>query len=218
MSPLRIKTVVVGPLETNCYLVADEATGECAIIDPGEDARRISDAIERHEFRPALILLTHAHFDHTGAVAECRERYGARIGVSAAEAPALEDGLLSGAQLFGFPFRPSKADFTIAEGDDLPLGESTLRAIETPGHSAGGLTFLGDDFALVGDVLFRDGIGRYDLPGSDVHRLTASLARLLELPDATRVYPGHGPVTTIGREKDMNPHLSFLGLGGHRPV
>jgi len=209
-----LHTITVGPLETNCYLFGDEATRECAIIDPGGDEDKIAGALKKHDLRPTMILLTHAHFDHTGAVAALKRRYGLRVGGSQAEARCLADALLSGATWFGIPFKTTSADFLIADGDDLRVGNVVLKVLATPGHSAGGLSFIGDGLAFVGDVLFCDGIGRYDLPGSDFETLRRSLKRLLALDDAMRVYPGHGPATTIGRERRSNPSLAELGLGG----
>jgi len=210
-----VHTVVVGPLETNCYLVGDPTTGECAVIDPGGDEDQIALALGRYNLRPTLILLTHAHFDHTGAVAALKRRFGLRVGVAQAEARCLEDARYSGAAFFGFPFEPSASDFFIADGDELRVGKLTLNALATPGHSAGGMSFLGEGLVFVGDVLFRNGIGRYDLPGADLDALKRSLKQLLALDDATRVYPGHGPATTIGCERRSNPCLAELGLGGH---
>jgi len=203
-------SLAVGPLETNCYLFGDKATRECAIIDPGGDEDVIAATVKKQKLRPTMILLTHAHFDHTGAVAALKTRYGARVGLSEAEARALEDARYSGATWFGAPFEPAKADFFIADGDELRIGETTLKALPTPGHSAGGLSFVGEGLVFVGDVLFRDGIGRYDLPGADFDTLRKSLARLLSLDDATRVYPGHGPATTIGRERRSNAYLAEM--------
>ena len=236
-----LHTLAVGPLETNCYLYADEATRECAIIDPGDDEDRIVAALTKHDLRPTMILLTHAHFDHIGAVAALKRRYSPglstqdsalstqdsgllftqhsglrtcflRVGLSQAESPALEDARYSGATWFCVSVETAKADFFIGDGDVLRLGETTLTALSTPGHSAGGLSFVGDGVVFVGDVLFRDGIGRYDLPGADFEALKRSLARLLELADETKVYPGHGPETTIGRERRSNPYLVELGV------
>ncbi len=203
-----LHTLAVGPLETNCYLYGDDKTGECAIIDPGGDGERIAAAIGRHSLQPTLILLTHAHFDHTGAVAALNKRYGARVGLGEPEAPALSNALQSGATWFGCPFEPAAPDFFIADGQRISIGAAELTALATPGHSAGGLSFLGDGLVFVGDVLFRDGIGRYDLPGADFETLRRSLRRLLSLPDDTRVLPGHGPATTIGRERKTNPYLA----------
>ena len=209
-----LHALVVGPIETNCYLFGDEPLRECVIIDPGGDDDKIAAALSEHDLRPTMILLTHAHFDHTGAVAALRRRYGLRVGVSQAEARCLEDARYSGAAWFGFPFEETSPDFFISEGDELQIGGVRLKALSTPGHSAGGFSFLGDGLVFVGDVLFRDGIGRYDLPGSDLDALRASLERLLALDDDTRVYPGHGPATTIGRERRSNPCLADLGLTG----
>ncbi|MCX8038691.1 MAG: MBL fold metallo-hydrolase [Candidatus Sumerlaeia bacterium] len=203
-----LHTLAVGPLETNCYLYGDDATGECAIIDPGGEAERIAATLARQSLRPTLILLTHAHFDHTGAVAALKKRFDVPVGLGEAEAPALSNALQSGATWFGFPFEPAVPDFFIADSQRLAVGTAELTALATPGHSPGGLSFLGDGLVFVGDVLFRDGIGRYDLPGSDYEALRRSLRRLLSLPDTTRVLPGHGPATTIGRERKTNPYLA----------
>jgi len=212
-----LQTIVVGALETNCYLFADAATRECAIIDPGGDDVTIAERLAEHNLRPTMILLTHAHFDHAGAVAALKRRYEVRVGASQLEARCLEDARLSGAEWFGLPFETTAADFSLAEGDQLRVGAVELKVLATPGHSAGGLSFLGDGLVFSGDVLFRDGIGRYDLPDSDAQALRRSLERLLALDDATRVYPGHGPPTTIGRERRSNPHLALFGLNGLKP-
>jgi len=208
-----LETLVVGPLETNCYLFGDESSRECVVIDPGGDSEAISAAIERKGLRPLMIILTHAHFDHAGAVAALKRRYNLRVGLSPLEAPSLESARLSGAVWFGVPFEPTSADFLIREGDEIKIGSVGLKALLTPGHSPGGLSFLGDGLVFVGDVLFRDGVGRYDLPGSDKESLGRSLQRLLSLDDETRVLPGHGPATTIGRERRSNPNLALFGLG-----
>jgi glyoxylase-like metal-dependent hydrolase (beta-lactamase superfamily II) len=209
-----LEMLAVGPLATNCYLFGDQAAGECTIIDPGGDPARIIDALEASDLRPTTILLTHAHFDHTGGVAALRREYNLRVGVSEAEARGLEDAVSSGAEWFGFPFERAPADFFIADGDHLPVGGLNLEAMATPGHSAGGLSFLGDGLVFVGDVLFRDGVGRYDLPGANLAALRQSLERLLALDDATEVYPGHGPATTIGRERTSNSAIGSLAVGG----
>lgn len=209
-----LQTIVVGALETNCYLFGDEATHECAIIDPGGDDQVIAERLAKDGLRPTMILLTHAHFDHAGAVAALKRRYDVRVGTSQLEARSLEDAQLSGADWFGSPFETTKADFFLTDGEELRVSGAWLKVLATPGHSPGSLSFLGDGLVFSGDVLFRDGVGRYDLPGSDAQALRQSLERLFALDDTTRVYPGHGPTTTIGRERQSNPHLALFGLDG----
>lgn len=209
-----IETLVVGPIETNCHLFGDPETRECAIIDPGGDEDMIASALTRLDVRPTMILLTHAHFDHVLAVAALKRRYDLRVGASAGETACLGSARLTGAEMFGIPFETTSTDFTINDGDDIAVGSLNLKALSTPGHSVGGMCFLGEGLVFVGDVLFRDSIGRYDLPGADLRALHASLGRLLGLDDSTRVYSGHGPSTTIGRERKSNPVLAEMGLGG----
>lgn len=207
-----LENLVVAPLDVNCYLFGDKETGECAIIDPGGEAERIAAAIKRLDLKPVQILLTHAHFDHAGAVAELKRRFEIPAGVGAAETGLLENRVLNGSAVFGFPFEPTSADFTIQEDDEFRFGTAMLRAISTPGHSPAGISFVSDDLVFSGDVLFAGGIGRDDLPGADTDALRRSLERLLALPDETRVFPGHGPSTTIGRERLSNHFLTQLGV------
>jgi glyoxylase-like metal-dependent hydrolase (beta-lactamase superfamily II) len=208
----QIETLVVGPLETNCYLLASPDTHECAVIDPGGDEEAIENAIARRQWRPTMILLTHAHFDHAGAVAALKRRFDAPVGTSVAEAQCLGDPRRSGAEFFGFPYEPSEADFIVDDGDELWVGREAIEALSTPGHSAGGLSFRCGHDLFVGDALFCGGIGRYDLPGSNREALRRSLKRLLQFDDPTKIYPGHGPPTTIGRERLTNPELRAMGL------
>ncbi len=206
---MQVKTFTVGQLFTNCYLVTCPRTQHTAVIDPGDEAYRILSAARAAQLKITHILLTHAHFDHMGA---------ANALVEATSAPILlhpEDNLLfdvgGGAMLFGFPPPdvPNRVE-SLGEGQKILVGEVTLQVMHTPGHSPGSVCFYATEHQaiFVGDVLFADGIGRTDLPGGDYATLMRSIQRLMNLPDETAVYPGHGPATTIGRERSENLWLS----------
>jgi glyoxylase-like metal-dependent hydrolase (beta-lactamase superfamily II) len=213
-----VKTLPVGQLQTNCYLIADVQTGEAMVVDPGAQSERIYAALGR--LRPAGVVVqyvvnTHAHFDHVGANGPlmgklCAEQETPPKLVAHAEAlPGLAQG--GGAALFGFRMAPSpEPDWVVAEGDVLRLGAHELRVLHTPGHSPGSISLYcaAQRTAFVGDVLFSQGVGRSDLPGGSWAVLKESIrGRLYSLPDETIVYPGHGPATAIGREKKSNPYV-----------
>lgn len=221
-----VKTLIVGLVQTNCYVIADEETGQMAVIDPGGDVERIVSAVQevgaRVQGRPsvAYVINTHAHFDHVLENGRLLERLARlqRAGLLSAApelvahpqaVPLLAMG--GGAELFGLPAASSPApDRLVEDGDVLALGRCTFQVLHTPGHSPGSISLYSSDekCVFVGDVLFAQGVGRTDLPGGDWKTLLASIrSRLLVLPDDTTVYPGHGPVTTIGRERQSNPFL-----------
>jgi len=199
----------VGPLQTNCYIVGCEETKEGAIIDPGGDAKRILAEVERLGLKIKYVINTHGHFDHTLANKEVVEATGAPLAIHSADASMLTQG--GGAFFFGIIGKASPpADVTLGEGQVLALGQIELQVLHTPGHSPGSICLYSEDEGVLfdGDVLFNMGMGRYDLPGGSYRVLMDSIQRLLALPDETTVYPGHGPATTIGRERRGNPFLS----------
>jgi glyoxylase-like metal-dependent hydrolase (beta-lactamase superfamily II) len=210
-----VETLTVGALGTNCYVIAEQRTGIGAIIDPGAEPARILAAARR--FTIHYVIDTHAHFDHmtgNGAVLEgLREVQDtpAELVAHPQAAPLLAAG--GGAKLFGLPAVSSPSPARLVEhGDALALGGLLLDVLHTPGHSAGSISLYNAQEGVVfcGDVLFQQSVGRYDLPGGDWATLKASIVeQLLVLPDATVVYPGHGPATTIGSERKRNPFLAF---------
>jgi len=206
---LIIHTLVVGLIQTNCYLIGDEATREGVVIDPGGDSDSILAAIKAEGLTIRYILNTHAHFDHMAANEPLLAATGALLALHPADAELLATG--GGGRWFGLPFISSpNPDVELVDGQELKVGGLQLKVLHTPGHSPGHVAFyLSEERVLFsGDALFKNGIGRTDLPGGDYATLIASIRRkLLSLPDETVVYPGHGPPTTIGAERRHNPYL-----------
>lgn len=213
---LLVRTLTVGPLEENAYLVADTERGEAVLVDPGEEAERLLRAVDEVGVPLAAIWLTHAHFDHIGAVAGVRRRFDVPVYLHEADIPLFEAGPRQAAA-WGFSFDGDRApDQRFSEGQAVHVGQYQFAVWHTPGHSPGHVSLVGAGIALVGDCLFAGSVGRSDLPLSNPAELDATLVRLSALPEATRVFPGHGPDTTIGVERRTNPFLLALGVGGSR--
>lgn len=207
MSQLKCDFRVVGPVQTNCYFLHDENTGECVIVDPGEEAAKITDYIEKKNLKPVVILLTHGHFDHIGAVDEIRERYDIKVYAAAAEKETLEDPDINLSSQFGGGFRV-EADELLSDGQEIELLGEKVRCILTPGHTKGGMCyyFTGSGILFSGDTLFQQSVGRTDFPGGSMSEIVRSIReKLFVLPDYVRVYTGHGMMTTIKDEKMLNP-------------
>jgi hydroxyacylglutathione hydrolase len=209
VSDALIETFPVGPLQCNCTILADEASGEAVVIDPGDEPDRILRALETMKLKAVALLHTHAHFDHITGTRGVREATGAPIRLHAADFP-LYDALPDQAALFGL--RAGSAlppDAPLSDGDTIRFGPYALRAIHTPGHTPGSTCFelQGDRPVLFsGDTLFRRSIGRTDLWGGDTETILASIReKLFALPGDVPVVCGHGPGTTIEEEKRLNP-------------
>ena len=198
----------VGPLQTNCYIVGDEASKEAAVVDPGGDARLILGALKEHGLRCTAIVITHAHFDHVGATAELKRETGAPVIIHAAEKDLLPMQSRM-ARLFGMQVKdPPPADRTVVEGDIIKVGAIEMKVLHTPGHSPGGICLVieSEKKVIVGDTLFADSIGRTDFPGGSLDELLDGVrTKIFTLGDDFEVYPGHGPATTVGRERKHNP-------------
>jgi hydroxyacylglutathione hydrolase len=213
-----VEHIVVGMFQENSWVLVCERTREAVLVDPGDEAERIADLVDRLDAVPVRILNTHAHLDHVGAVADLKEKYGIPFALHEGDRDNLVN-LRQHAVLFGMAPPPvPEVDEWIEDGQVFEVGESTLTAIETPGHTEGGVSFHGDGFVMVGDTLFAGSIGRTDLPGGHFPTLRRSIReRLFTLPPETVAYSGHGPDTTIGREKMHNPfvgdHADLSGLG-----
>ncbi len=201
-----LENLEVGPIMANCYILGCEETKEAAVIDPGGDPDRILRAVDRMGLAVKLIINTHGHFDHVGANKQLKDATGAPILIHEGDAPMLGH-LSQAAASFGLSVENSPtADTMPADGDTLTFGRITLKVLHVPGHSPGGIALQTEDAVFVGDTLFSGSIGRTDLPGGNFDKLIASVrTKLFTLPDETRVFCGHGPATTIGREKRYNP-------------
>lgn len=208
-----VATVPVGALGTNCYLV-DDGAGGVVVVDPGDDAAAIVRSLVG---RPvSLVLVTHNHFDHVGAVDElvAQSRSGWTLG--AVDAAGLQASLDASARDFGRRVRVgSEPALGLHDGDTVEVGKLRFKVVATPGHTPGGVTYFDAEhgLAFTGDTLFAGSAGRTDLLGGDQGALFASLARLGTLPPETRVYPGHGPASTIGEELRENPFLRHAMRG-----
>lgn len=204
-----VETLPVGPLQTNCYLVGCDETRQGAVIDPGGDAAEILAAVARHKLDIQYVLLTHAHFDHIGAVAEVVQATGAPLALHPDDLPILR--ARGDATMFGIFIQPSPdPGLSLSDGQVIEVGALRLHVLHTPGHTPGHVTFheAKARAAFDGDVLFQMGIGRTDFPGSSFQQLMDSIRnKLFTLPDDTIIYPGHGPATTVGAEKQSNPFL-----------
>ena len=194
---MHIKTLTVGPIETNCYIVSDEEAKECAVIDPGAEAGRILDYIESAGLRCRCVFLTHAHHDHTGAVDEVLADTGAALYMS-----AKDNGVPIG--FGGASYTAPEGVRFYSEGDEVALGSLRFRVMETPGHTPGSVCLICGDALFSGDTLFRDSCGRTDFAASNTDDMLRSLRRLAELPGDYEVFPGHMSATTMERERRYN--------------
>ena len=212
---MRIVQIPNGQFIENCYLVVDEQSRECAIVDPGEEAGLILHKLASTGAKPVAIWLTHAHIDHVLGVPRVAAETGAAVWLHTADRP-LYDAVPEQAAWFGLEAAAlPPPDRSFAHGDTVRVGELAFAVRHAPGHSPGSVSLVGPGVVLGGDVLFAGSIGRTDLPGGDFDTLIASIEReLLSLPDATIVYSGHGPETTVGRERRANPFLT----GAARPA
>lgn len=202
---MNIYTLTVGPLQENTYLLVG-VDNRGVIVDPGDEPERILTEVERVELIPEAILLTHAHFDHVGAVAPLVEALGLTVYLHPEDLMLYRTSPLAAARWSLEVPKPPEPVQTLSEGQKLDFGLG-LEVLFVPGHSPGHVAFYGDGQLVSGDVLFKGGIGRYDLPGSNPQALFASLNKLIQLPAETVVYPGHGPKTTIAQEIQTNPYL-----------
>jgi glyoxylase-like metal-dependent hydrolase (beta-lactamase superfamily II) len=205
---MKHRLLQVGSLATNCHIIAPDAGESCFVIDPGAEGPRIVAELTRLRLAPSYVLSTHGHADHTGGASAIIKAFGGEYALGRADAAQAADppswltAALSG---FELPPPPSRL---LGGGETLTVPGLSVAVIATPGHTPGSVCYYVGDELFTGDTLFKDSIGRYDLPGGDGPLELASIRDcLLPLPDATRVHPGHGPSTSIGAERRTNPFL-----------
>jgi hydroxyacylglutathione hydrolase len=211
---INVRSYSLGPVQTNCYIVSNK-NKECLIFDPGEEADRIIKAIRSNNLKPLAIFLTHAHFDHIGAVDAVRDTFNVPLWIHEKEVSWLGDPTKNGSSKYAaLPdyIVGAPADENIIKKEQLfEISDFYFKAIFTPGHSPGSISYIfeNDGFAIVGDTLFEQGVGRTDLLGGSTKILLASIHdKLLTLPEDTIIYSGHGNYTTVGAEMETNPFLN----------
>jgi len=202
---LFIKKIIVGPLESNCYLFGDEATKEIFVIDPGGDYREIKSVIDKNGMKPKAVINTHGHGDHIGA----NKEFGIPVWIHRLDADFLMDPSKNLSGAFGFLLKTKTASRLVEDGDILNIGKYSLEVIHTPGHTPGSICLKAESVIFTGDTLFCEGIGRTDFPyGSEKDIMRSIKEKLFTLDDSYIIYPGHGPDSTIGNEKANNPYIS----------
>ena len=205
---LVLKKVVVGSMSANAYIVGSKESGECILIDPGAQADLILHKVEEAGLRVALMVNTHGHGDHNGAVKETKERTSAEFRIHQSDVRVMAASMSWAPMMVPDYKMPPPPDGFLTDGDELRVGGVTLRVLETPGHTPGSVCFYMEGMVFTGDTLFKGSIGRFDLDGGNGPQLLRSIeSRLLTLPDETVVMPGHGEGSTIGDERRSNPFL-----------
>jgi len=202
---MEIKTLVLGHIHTNCYLVSTDKAA--IVIDPAFKSAAVEDFLLQNSDKERLILLTHAHFDHIGAAPFLRENTGVKIGVGEFDNEDLSDPAVNLSDRFHAHIPPFSADITFSDGEEFSVGDVNIKVLHTPGHTTGSVCYLTDNVLFAGDTLFYESIGRTDFPKSNHSDMMKSLSRLLNLDGNIRVLSGHGPETNIEHERIYNPFI-----------
>ncbi len=202
---MEIKTLVLGDISVNCYLVSTEKAA--VVIDPGYRSGEVLEFLANAKNKERLILLTHAHFDHIGFADELAVITDSKIVIGEKDAPALADNFLNLSALFGAPLSTFNADILLSDNQEFSVGDLNFKVIFTPGHTVGGVCYLCGDILFSGDTLFAGSIGRTDFPGGSFEVLKESIKKIYTLPDDTLLLSGHGGQTTVLNEKLYNPFI-----------
>lgn len=204
---IKINYFVVGMIATNCYLIEDEATGALAVIDPGDHSGKLIKAIDERGGKLSYILLTHGHYDHIIGVAELCDRYHPVVCAAEAEMRLLQNGIYNRSSVHNIRINSFKVDRLLQDGDVIDLGESHLKFILTPGHTAGSGCYIVDDCIFSGDTIFCESIGRTDFDTSSPRDMVKSVERIKKLEGDYAIYPGHEMFTTLEHERKYNPYM-----------
>lgn len=202
-----VNTLTLGPMQANCYLLECEETLSAVVIDPGDDADVILNILEERKLNLELIINTHGHVDHIAANSDLKQKTNAQLCIHKLDADMIVNPQKNLSSFIGRAISSSPASKILKDGDILEAGMISLKVIHTPGHSPGSICLLTDEAIFTGDLLFAGSIGRYDFPGSSYEQIINSLKKIMELDDNIEVYPGHGPITTIGEERSTNLFL-----------
>ncbi len=205
---MEFHKLVLGPLGTNCYILADEETKKATIIDAPDEAETILAFLQEKGYTVSEIVLTHGHFDHILALKKLKEKTHAPVWSHQNTTTFLQDGIYNLCHYVGVPWTPIQPDRFLQDGERLCLGGMEFQVLHTPGHTSDCICLYGDGILLAGDTLFQGSVGRVDHPTGNLEQEVESIKnKLMPLPEETRVYPGHGPATTIGEERRGNPYL-----------
>jgi hydroxyacylglutathione hydrolase len=205
---MKLNQLTVGQLGVNCYIVSCEDTNEALVIDPGDNVEIILEKIEQENLQVKYIVNTHGHADHIGANKILKNKTNAAIAIHSDDAPMLNNPKLNLSVYIGASIISDPADIILNAGDTITIGNVNLSVLHTPGHTKGGICLLTEGALFSGDTLFAESIGRCDFPDGSMNDLIHGIqSQLMKLPDDIKVYPGHGPVTTIGWERTHNPYL-----------
>ena len=201
-----VKSFEVGPVAANCYILKDNNSSAGMVIDPGGNPSKLLSAIKEMGVEVKLIALTHGHFDHIGGLKEVKQALNVPVAIHEEDGDMLTDARKNLSAFVGVPGEMEEADVLLKDGDNISFGGCSLKVIHTPGHTPGGVCFYGGGALFSGDTLFAGSVGRTDFPGSSTEAILDSIRnRLTKVSDATKVFPGHGPASTMGIERETNP-------------
>jgi len=209
MNSFKLEILQLGPLETNCYLIADSDTYKCVVVDPADDAEYIMSVLENEKYHLEKIILTHGHYDHIGALETLSRSTGIDVWIHPDDSKMLTDANANFSTFLGEAMTFSGKINYLSDSEQIAIGIGSVKVIHTPGHTPGGICLLADDFLISGDTLFCQGIGRTDLPGGSTRQIMQSIReKLFVLDGEITVFPGHGPPTTIRKEAEGNAFFS----------
>ncbi|MDR1522422.1 MAG: MBL fold metallo-hydrolase [Endomicrobium sp.] len=207
---IKIKKIISGILEVNCYIIYDSDTLHAVIVDPGQDGNKVINEIEKNSLVPEMLINTHGHYDHVLSDDQIRLRFSIPLAIAKEDSYMLTDANKNCSSLVAIPTTVKNAEIFLEDNQEIKLSFTSFKTISTPGHTKGGICLLFDGFLLTGDTLFAGTIGRTDLGGGDYQEMLNSLKRLKELNPSLIIYPGHGSISTLANELKHNPYIASL--------